>query len=327
MAGEVWAIAEQRDGKLRKVSFEAMSTAKKLADELGVAAAAVVVGSDVGGLAAEMAKYGAAKVYVADDAKLAAYTSNPYAQVIADLASAEKPQIILLGASVNGRDLSNRLAAKLGVSLMPDCTRAEIQDGRLVMTRPVFAGKAFGTVKSTGDYQIATLRPNVFDAIEAAGAGEVVTAPVSLDDAAVNTTVKDFLADAAGKVDLTEAEIIVSGGRGMKDAANFEVIEKLADLLGATVGASRAAVDAGWRPHSDQVGQTGKVVTPNLYIACGISGAIQHLAGMGSSKVICAINKDPDAPIFQKADFGVVGDLFDVVPALAAAIEKMKSEG
>jgi electron transfer flavoprotein alpha subunit len=327
MAGEVWAIAEQRDGKLRKVSLEAMSTAKKLADELGVAAAAVVVGSGVGGLAAEMAKYGAAKVYVADDAKLAAYTSNPYAQVIADLAKAEKPQILLLGASVNGRDLSNRLAAKLGVSLMPDCTKAEIQDGRLVMTRPVFAGKAFGTVKSSGEYQIATLRPNVFDAVESAGAGEVVQAAVSLDDAAVNTTVKDFLADAAGKVDLTEAEIIVSGGRGMKDAANFEVIEKLAGLLGATVGASRAAVDAGWRPHSDQVGQTGKVVTPNLYIACGISGAIQHLAGMGSSKVICAINKDPDAPIFQKADFGVVGDLFDVVPALAAAIEKMKSEG
>jgi electron transfer flavoprotein alpha subunit len=327
MAGEVWAIAEQRDGKLRKVSFEAMSAAKKLADELGVAAAGVVVGSGVGDLAAEMAKYGAAKVYVADDAKLAAYTSNPYAQVIADLAKAEKPQIILLGASVNGRDLSNRLSAKLGVSIMPDCTAAEIKDGRLVMTRPVFAGKAFGQVRSTGEYQIATLRPNVFDAVESAGAGEVVAAPVGLDDASLNTTIKEFMADAAGKVDLTEAEIIVSGGRGMKDAENFQVIEKLADMLGATVGASRAAVDAGWRPHADQVGQTGKVVTPNLYIACGISGAIQHLAGMGSSKVICAINKDPDAPIFQKADFGVVGDLFDVVPALAAAVDKMKSEG
>ena len=326
MAGEVWAIAEQRDGTLRKVSFEAVSTAKTLAEALGATAAAVVLGSGVEGMAADLKKYGADKVYVADDDKLATYTSNPYAQVIADLAGAESPVAILMGASVNGKDLSTRLAGKLDVGLIVDCTSLDVEDGRIVAIRPIYAGKAYAKVKAATDPQVITIRPNVFDAVEKGGAGEVVSAAVSLDDAAMNTSVKAFAADESGKVDLTEAEIIVSGGRGMKDSDNFNILEEMAGVVGATVGASRAAVDAGWRPHTDQVGQTGKVVTPNLYIACGISGAIQHLAGMGSSKVICAINKDPDAPIFQKADFGVVGDLFDVVPHLTEELKKLKTE-
>ena len=195
-----------------------------------------------------------------------------------------------------------------------DCTALAVEDGRLKATRPMYAGKVFADVIIKSNPQMASLRPNVFDAVESGG--EAVVESVSADAGELKTKVVEELKEAEGKIDLTEAAIIVSGGRGMKEAENFKIIEELAAVLGAAVGASRSAVDAGWRPHTDQVGQTGKVVTPNLYIACGISGAIQHLAGMGSSKVIAAINKDPDAPIHSKADFSVVADLFDVVPLL-----------
>jgi electron transfer flavoprotein alpha subunit len=206
-----------------------------------------------------------------------------------------------------------------------DCTVFKVEDGNLVATRPIYAGKAYARVTFENSWpQMATARPKVMDINEpdTSKSAEVLDATFSLDDAALKTKVVDSLKDESGKVDLTEADKIVSGGRGMKGPENYKILEDLADLIGATVGASRSAVDAGWRPHSDQVGQTGKVVSPGLYIACGISGAIQHLAGMSTSKVIVAINKDPDAPIFQKADYGVVGDLFDVVPALTEEVKK-----
>ncbi len=320
MAG-VWVIAEQRDGALRKISFEAASAAKKVADAMGTDVTAVVLGSGMEAACKDLGKYGAKKVLYADDAAYATYTTDAYSQALAELIKGGSPDVVLLGASMQGKDLAGRLAAKLDTSAAVDCTALKVEDGKLVATRPIYAGKVYADVLVTGSPQIATLRPNVFDMVESGG--EAAVEKVSPALGALKTKVVEVQQLAGGKVDLTEATIIVSGGRGMKEAANFSILEELADKLGGTVGASRSAVDAGWRHHTDQVGQTGKVVTPNLYIACGISGAIQHLAGMGSSKVIVAINKDPDAPIHQKADFCVVGDLFEVVPALSEEVTKL----
>jgi len=326
MAQGIWIVAEQREGELRKVSFELVSEARRLADTMGQPVAAILLGSNIKEKAAELGKYGADKVVVADDDRLATYTTDAYVSVIAQLAQAQEPAMILLGASVQGKDLSARLAARLGVGVAQDCVAFSIEDGNLVAKRPIYAGKAYATVTYTDSVpQIATARPNVFEMNEPdeSRSVEVTDAEFSLDDSQLKTKVAEVIEEAGGKVDLTEAERIVSGGRGMKGPEEFAILEGLADLIAATVGASRSAVDAGWRPHSDQVGQTGKVVSPNLYIACGISGAIQHLAGMSTSKTIVAINKDPEAPIFQKADYGVVGDLFEVVPALTEALKKV----
>ncbi|UCG66675.1 MAG: electron transfer flavoprotein subunit alpha/FixB family protein [Deltaproteobacteria bacterium] len=326
MTEGIWIIAEQREGELRKVSFELASEARRLADTMGQPVAAILLGSNIKEKAAELGKYGADKVIVADDDRLATYTTDAYVSVIAQLAQAQEPAIILLGASVQGKDLSGRLAARLGVGVAQDCVAFSIEDGNLVAKRPIYAGKAYATVTYTDSVpQIATARPNVFELNEPdeSRSVEVIDAEFSLDDSQLKTKVVEVMQEAGGKVDLTEAERIVSGGRGMKGPEEFAILEELADLIAATVGASRSVVDAGWRPHSDQVGQTGKVVSPNLYIACGISGAIQHLAGMSTSKTIVAINKDPEAPIFQKADYGVVGDLFEVVPALTEALKKV----
>lgn len=326
MAQGIWIVAEQREGELRKVSFELVSEARRLADAMGQPVAAILLGSNIKEKAAELGKYGADKVIVADDDRLATYTTDAYVSVIAQLAQAQEPAIILLGASVQGKDLSGRLAARLGVGVAQDCVAFSIEDGNLVAKRPIYAGKAYATVTYTDSVpQIATARPNVFELNEPdeSRSVEVIDAEFSLDDSQLKTKVAEVIEEAGGKVDLTEAERIVSGGRGMKGPEEFAILEELADLIAATVGASRSVVDAGWRPHADQVGQTGKVVSPNLYIACGISGAIQHLAGMSTSKLIVAINKDPEAPIFQKADYGVVGDLFEVVPALTEALKKV----
>ena len=326
MAQGIWIVAEQREGELRKVSFELVSEARRLADAMGQPVAAILLGSNIKEKAAELGKYGADKVIVADDDRLATYTTDAYVSVIAQLAQAQEPAIILLGASVQGKDLSGRLAARLGVGVAQDCVAFSIEDGNLVAKRPIYAGKAYATVTYTNSVpQIATARPNVFELNEPdeSRSVEVIDAEFSLDDSQLKTKVAEVIQEAGGKVDLTEAERIVSGGRGMKGPEEFAILEELADLIAATVGASRSVVDAGWRPHADQVGQTGKVVSPNLYIACGISGAIQHLAGMSTSKLIVAINKDPEAPIFQKADYGVVGDLFEVVPALTEALKKV----
>ncbi len=326
MAQGIWIVAEHREGELRKISFELVSEGKRLADKMGQPVTAILLGSNIKEKASMLGKYGADKVIVADDNRLATYTTDAYVSVIAQLAQAHEPAIILLGASVQGKDLSGRLAARLGVGMAQDCVAFSLDNSNLVAERPIYAGKAYATVTfKDSSPQIATARPNVFELNEPdeSRSVEITDAEFSLDDSQIKTKVVEFIQEARGKVDLTEAERIVSGGRGMKGPENYNVLEELADLIGATVGASRSAVDAGWRPHSDQVGQTGKVVSPNLYIACGISGAIQHLAGMSTSKYIVAINKDPDAPIFQKADYGVVGDLFDIVPALTEEIKKI----
>ena len=325
MAQGVWAIAEQRDGEIRKITYEITSEGRRLANELGQELTVVLLGSGIKDKAGELGQYGADKVLVADDPRLETYTTDGYVAVISELVKANEPAVLLMGASVQGKDLAARLSASLDVGMAQDCTAFAIEDGKLVATRPVYAGKAYVKVTfENGFPQMATARPNVMSISEpdASKSAEVVDAPFSLDDGILKTKVADVLKDESGKVDLTEADKIISGGRGMKGPENYKILEELADLIGASVGASRSAVDAGWRPHSDQVGQTGKVVSPNLYIACGISGAIQHLAGMSTSKVIVAINKDEEAPIFQKADYGVVGDLFDVVPALTEEVKK-----
>jgi electron transfer flavoprotein alpha subunit len=322
----VMTIAEQRDGEIRKISYEIVSEGRRLADALGQNVTTLLLGSNIKDKAATFGHYGADKVLVADDPRLETYTTDAYAAVIAELVKANDPAILLLGASVQGKDLAARLSARLGVGMAQDCTAFSIEDGNLVAIRPIYAGKAYAKVTFNESWpQMAAARPNVMAMNEpdTSRSAEVEDASFSLDDSLLKTKVVDVAKDQSGKVDLTEAEKIVSGGRGMKGPEHYEILEALADVIGASVGASRSAVDAGWRPHTDQVGQTGKVVSPNLYIACGISGAIQHLAGMSTSKVIVAINKDPDAPIFQRADYGVVEDLFKVVPALTEEAKKL----
>jgi electron transfer flavoprotein alpha subunit len=325
MAQGVWTIAEQRGGEIRKITYEIVSEGRRLADALGQELTVILLGSDIKGTAAELGQYGADKVLVADDSRLEPYTTDAYVSVISELVKANDPQILILGASVQGKDLAARLAARLDVGMAQDCTVFDVEDGNLVATRPIYAGKAYAKVTFENSLpQMAAARPKVMSISEpdTSRSAEVVDASFTLDDGDLKTKVVDVAEDESGKVDLTEADKIVSGGRGMKGPENYNILEELADVLGASVGASRSAVDAGWRPHSDQVGQTGKVVSPNLYVACRISGAIQHLAGMSTSKVIVAINKDEDAPIFQKADYGVVADLFDVVPALTVEVKK-----
>jgi len=327
MAQGVMIIAEQREGDIRKISYELVSEGRRLADSSGQELTAVLLGSNIKDKAVKLGYYGADKVLVADDPRLEQYTTEAYVTVIAELVKTNDPEILLLGASAQGKDLAGRLSARLGVGLAQDCTFFAIENGQLTAVRPIYAGKVYAKVTFDDNRpQMATARPNVMAMNEPdeSKSAKIEDAAFTLDDGMIKTKVVDVSKDVSGKVDLTEADKIVSGGRGMKGPEGYGILEDLADLIGATVGASRSAVDAGWRPHSDQVGQTGKVVSPNLYIACGISGAIQHLAGMSTSKVIVAINKDPDAPIFQKADYGVVDDLFKIVPALNEEIKKIQ---
>ena len=263
------------------------------------------------------------KVYVGDSPALDPYITEAHAMAAAKVIKENDPAILLLGASVQGKDLAARLAGKLATGLATDCTDVKIADGKLLAVRPMYAGKCFGEIVTSTNPQMATLRPNVFPIVENAKGAAVVKFDPAIDAAQIKSKVLEVQKDTSGKVDLTEANVIVSGGRGMKGPEGYQILEELAEVLKGCVGASRAAVDAGWRPQKDQVGQTGKVVSPNLYIACGISGAIQHLAGMSSSKYIVAINKDAEAPIFAKADYGVVDDLFKVVPELTAACKKL----
>ncbi|MCL5809061.1 MAG: electron transfer flavoprotein subunit alpha/FixB family protein [Deltaproteobacteria bacterium] len=323
MAKGVWIVAEQRDGAFRKISYELASTARKLADQLGEEVCAVLCGSGIEGIAGQLGKYGVDKVFVADNPALEPYTTDAHALAVAKVVKENDPAILLLGASTQGKDLSGRLVGKLATGLATDCTDVKIADGKLLAIRPMYAGKCFGEIAISSFPQMATLRPNVFAAVETPKAGAVVKFDPALDAGQLKTKVLEIQKDTSGKVDLTEANIVVSGGRGMKGPEGYAILEELAAVLGATVGASRAAVDAGWRPQTDQVGQTGKIVSPNLYIACGISGAIQHLAGMSSSKFIVAINKDAEAPIFTKADYGVVDDLFKVVPEFTKECKKL----
>jgi electron transfer flavoprotein alpha subunit len=326
MSNNVLVVAEQRDGVLKKVAFEMLGVGTELAAGVGGSVEAVVLGSDLGSLPDSLAEAGATKVYVADDPALATYSSEGYACTLAALAEKAEPAILLLGATAMGRDLAPRLAARLGVGVASDCTSFEIDDGRLLATRPIFAGKALAKVKLNGDPQIATLRPNVLAAPEPVAGTTAVVEAVEVAPDKVRAKVVEIIGAGEGEIDVAEADIIVSGGRGVGGPEGFAPVRSLAKSLRAAVGASRAAVDAGWIEHAHQVGQTGKTVTPNLYVACGISGAIQHLAGMKTSKVIVAVNKDPEAPIFKVANYGIVGDLFEVVPLLEKEFVTLLSE-
>ena len=320
MAQGVFVITEQIDGVFRKVSFEAVSEGRRIADGLGAELSAVVLGSGVESIAGELKKYGPDKILVADDQALADYTTDAYTNVIADLIQSVEPAVVLIGATAQGKDLSARLAARLDAGLAMDCTAIKLDNGKLTCTRPMFGGKIFAEVEIEGSIQIIAIRPNVMDITETSKDGAVEKPAPQVGE--VKTAVVEKSMETGDKIELTEADIIVSGGRGT--GGKFDAVEQLAAALGGAVGASRSAVDEGWRPHSDQVGQTGKVVSPVLYVACGISGAIQHLAGMSTSKYIVAINKDPEAPIFSKADLGIVGDLFEIVPAVAEEVKKIK---
>jgi electron transfer flavoprotein alpha subunit len=320
MSQNILVITEQRDGAFRKVSFEAISEARRLAESAGGEAVALVLGEGIGELAAQCGAYGAARTLTADHAELKEYNPEAYAAAIAAAVEKESPGVILVGASSQGKDLAGRLAAKLDAGVDMDCTSVRLEDGNLVATRPIYGGKVLAEVALSGAPQIAALRPNAFKAEESAAAGTVESLDVDPGSPKAKFVEKQL---ETGKVELTEADIVVTGGRGM-GGEDYKVIEELAEALGGAVGASRSAVDEGWRPHADQVGQTGKVVSPNLYIACGVSGAIQHLAGMSGSRVVVAINKDPEAPIFSKADYGIVGDLFEVVPAITEAVRKSR---
>ncbi len=320
MAEGIVAVTEQRDGTFRKVSYEVASEGRRLADALGTTLTAVVMGSGVDPLAAEIQQYGPDRVLALDHPELADYRVEAYTEALAQALAGDPPALILIGATVQGKDLAARFAARRDAGLAMDCTAIELRDGAFVFTRPMFGGKILAEVTIPEAPRIAAVRPNVLR-IERRPAQAAVAKP-ALALQGIPTAVVEKRMDTSGRIELTEADIIVSGGRGT--GGNFAPLEELAAALGAAVGASRSAVDEGWRKHADQVGQTGKVVSPTLYVACGISGAIQHLAGMSSSKVIVAINKDPDAPIFAKADYGVVGDIFQILPKVTEAVKALK---
>jgi len=314
----ILVFVEQRNSEVRTASLQVLSEAKRQ----GGAVSAVLPGSGIGDAAAGLGAWGADKIYVADDPNLELYSSDGYAEVVIKAIEQAQPSAILFSGTAMGRDLAPTVAARLGVGAIPDAVGLTLDGETFSVRRPVYSGKAVATVDTAGKTpQVIGLRPNIFAAEESSGAGEVI----ALDglSLSIRAVVKELLEAAGGELDVAEADVIVSGGRGIKGPENFALIKSLADALGGAVGASRAAVDAGWIEHSHQVGQTGKVVSPSLYVAAGISGAIQHLAGMSSSKVIVAINKDPDAPIFKVADYGIVGDLFDVIPPMVEAIKAL----
>lgn len=322
MARKVLTLAEVRDGALRNVSFEAISAAKTIAE--GGEVVAVVVGASVRSLASELIAYGADRVVVVEHEKLATYTPDGYAQALQAVVEQEKPEGIVFGHTALGKDLSPKLAAKWQSGLVSDVVAVEATGGNIVFTRPIYSGKAFEKKIVTDGLMFVTVRPNNIAPLEKdeSRTGAVVDVQVDIKD--LRTIVRDIVRKTAEGVDLSEAKVIVAGGRGVKSAEGFEPLKQLANVLGGAVGASRGACDAGYCDYSLQIGQTGKVVTPDLYIACGISGAIQHLAGMSNSKVIVAINKDPEANIFKVADYGIVGDLFEVVPLLIEEFKKLK---
>ncbi len=326
MSHTILAFAEQRDGVLKKSAFEVVTAAAALAKKLGGAkVTAVVIATQSVGNAADLGGYGADEVVLATGEAFAGYAPGAYARALKELCEQRNATAVLLPHSAQGKDLAPRLSALLLSPLVADCVALDVDGGAIVARRPVYAGKAYWTVKPKGGRFLATLRPNVFTPAKSGGAPATPVAWQPSAQRAPRVVLKSVIAPEGGKtVELTEADVIVSGGRGMKGPEHFALLEELAGALGAAVGASRAVVDAGWRSHGDQVGQTGKTVSPNLYIACGISGAIQHLAGMSSSRVIVAINKDKEAPIFKLATYGIVGDVFEIVPALTAEIRKVK---
>lgn len=323
MQRKVLVLGEARDGTLRKVSAEATAAARMIAD--GGEVVGLLVGYGVQPLAQEMIQYGVDRVVVVEHEHLKAYTLDGYSQAILQVIQEERPDGIVFGHTGRGRELSPKLAARLGMGLVSDVTQVEVMGEKIVFTRPIFSGKAFEKVSIPDGPVFFTIRPNNIEAIpkNETRTGQITVLPAEIKG--IRTIVKEIVRKTSQGVDLSEANIIVSGGRGVKGKEGFQLLRELADVLGAAVGASRGACDAGYCDYSLQIGQTGKVVTPDLYIACGISGAIQHLAGMSNSKVIVAINKDPEANIFSVADYGIVGDLFEVVPLLTEELKKVVS--
>ncbi len=322
MARKVLVLAEVRESALRNVSFEAIAAGKTVAE--GGEVVSVLVGDGVKELANELIAYGADRVITVEDSKLANYTPDGYAQAFLAVVAAEKPEAIVIGHTALGKDLSPKLAAKLDSGLISDVTAVESTGGNLVFTRPIYSGKAFEKKIVTDGLIFATVRPNNISPLEKdpSRSGDVTAVQAEIKD--LRTIVSDIVRKASQGVDLSEAKVVIAGGRGVKSEDGFKPLQELANVLGGAVGASRGACDAEYCDYSLQIGQTGKVVTPDLYIACGISGAIQHLAGMSNSKVIVAINKDPEANIFKVADYGIVGDLFEVVPMLTEEFRKLK---
>ncbi len=319
---------EIRDGKVKKSSLEVLSEAKRLADEMNMDVAAAILGHNVEDFSSEVFRYGASKVFVLENTLLSHYSPSGFALALKVLIDELKPAAVLFSATAMGKDLAPRLAASLGVSLATDCIRLTVNRGKLEVVRPIYAGKVLATFSFKSSPLMASLRPNVFPLMDPLDTqGELVKKNVALAEDKVMDQVVELLETEGAALDVTEAEIVVSGGRGMKGPENFDLLRELTSILPhSAVGASRSAVDAGWIDHQNQVGQTGKTVSPNIYFAFGISGAIQHLAGMSSSKVIVAVNKDPEAPIFRVADFGVVGDLFQILPLLKEELKKLLSE-
>jgi electron transfer flavoprotein alpha subunit len=321
----VLVFCEQREGKLKKVAFEALCVGRAIADRNDDKLAAVVMGSSISPLAAEVVKFGVTKVVTVDDSGLERYTPDGYAGALAKLCREYDPTHVVFNSTVMGRDLSATLAARLETTLIPDCTAFGFDDtGALVLTRPVYAGKAVTRVKApAANPLVVSMRPRaVGPQPETDKDAQVIVSDARPD--VLRTRVAEIVSAVTKTIELTEADIIISGGRGMKGPENYAILEDLAMVINAAVGASRAAVDSGWRDHQFQVGQTGKTVAPSLYIACGISGAIQHLVGMIGSKCIVAVNKDPEANILKIADYGIVGDLFTVVPMLTEEFKKQK---
>lgn len=322
----VWIFAEQRSKKLAPVSLELLGIGKKLANKLKVELTAVLLGEEVGELTPQLIASGADKVYLVDSDILANYCEDTYTKAIVDLILEYKPEIFLLGATNIGRALAPRIAARLKTGLTADCTELEIdEENRFLQTRPAFGGNLMATIITPDQRpQMATLRPKVISkpTPEINRTGEIIKVKPNITREDIRTKILNLVKEIAEEVNLEEADIIVAGGRGLQNAENFKLISELAKVLGGAVAASRAAIDAGWISHHHQVGQTGKTICPKLYIACGISGAIQHLVGMQTSECIVAINKDKDAPIFNVATYGIVGDLFEVLPALTDEFKK-----
>jgi electron transfer flavoprotein alpha subunit len=325
----IFAFAEARNGELRKIAFEAVTAARALADSTGGSVHAFLVGAPgIAAKAAELAKYGADSVLVVEHAGFEKYNAEATAAVAAETIKAGGYRVAVFPSSALGGDLAPRVAAKLQVGLVTDVTSVAVEGDAVVVKHPINIGKVIATVKLAATPALVAIRANNFTPVENPKAGTVQQVQPVGDPSTSRVVVKELKMGAAAKLDLGEAPVIVSGGRGLKEAANFKMLEDLAEAFGnAAVGATRVVTDAGWRPHSDQIGQTGRLVSPQLYIAVGISGAIQHLAGMRTSKTIVAINKDKEAPIFKIADYGIVGDLFEVVPALTAAVKEAKARG
>ncbi|HEY3250174.1 MAG TPA: electron transfer flavoprotein subunit alpha/FixB family protein [Ignavibacteria bacterium] len=320
---KILVFVESRDNKIKNAGIEAASKAYSVSKELGAEAEALLIGSSVTSIANELGAYGISKAFVIEDSRLEKYSTTAYAKAIAEAVKARGADILFLSATAMGKDVAPRVAARLEAGLAVDCTNLKIENGEIIATRPVYAGKAYIDLKINSPVKIFSLRPNVFKPQKSEKSNvSVEKLDIAFDDKDFSSQVKEVVVSSE-KLDVSEADIVVSGGRGLKGPEHFYLVEDLAKVLGGAAGASRAIVDAGWRPHGDQVGQTGKTVSPKLYIACGISGAIQHLAGMSSSKCIVAINKDKDAPIFQVADYGIVGDVFEILPALTEELKKV----